>query len=322
MNKTKTHLKNLSNMQNKTLQRKRALRTALLVLLLSVAGTTKGYAGIIDTIGNIVYQFAGPSPASPYPYPYNAAIVIGHKFGTDATGSLVIPESVHFMGNENLALVPVARIEAGAFAGCSGLTSIAFPNSLEEILHGAFYGCSGLTGNLEIPSSVLSIGATYYSEWGYVDPWEYGGAFEGCNFTGVTIMATTPPILSNEWSYIDPFNNVPCSNLTVPCECIPAYEASEWHYHFTTIVEDCTGFPENGEDFITVFPNPTNGQVRIEGENLRHIIIYNAIGQQVYNRETSNDVFEYDFHNHKEGLYLIRIETESGVAVKKVLVER
>lgn len=309
-------------MQNKTLQMKRALRTALLVLLLSVAGMGKGYAGIIDTIGNIVYEFVGPSPASPCPYPYNAAIVRGHIFGTDATGSLVIPEFVHFMGNENLALVPVARICPDAFAGCSGLTSITLPNSLEEILYGAFYGCSGLTGNLEIPSSVLSIGAVYYSEWtGNYDPWV--GAFEGCNFTSVTIKATTPPILSNEWSYyIDPFNNVPCSNLTVPCECIPVYESSEWHYHFTTIVEDCTGFPENGEDFITVFPNPTNGQVRIEGENLRHIIIYNAIGQQVYNRETSNDVFEYDFHNHKEGLYLIRIETESGVAVKKVLVER
>lgn len=226
-------------MQNKTLQMKRALRTALLVLLLSVAGMGKGYAGIIDTIGNIVYEFVGPSPASPCPYPYNAAIVRGHIFGTDATGSLVIPEFVHFMGNENLALVPVARICPDAFAGCSGLTSITLPNSLEEILYGAFYGCSGLTGNLEIPSSVLSIGAVYYSEWtGNYDPWV--GAFEGCNFTSVTIKATTPPILSNEWSYyIDPFNNVPCSNLTVPCECIPVYESSEWHYHFTTIVEDC-----------------------------------------------------------------------------------
>lgn len=226
-------------MQTKSLQMKRALRTALLVLLLSVAGMGKGYAGIIDTIGNIVYEFVGPSPASPCPYPYNAAIVRGHKFGTDATGSLVIPEFVHFMGNENLALVPVARIDPDAFAGCSGLTSITLPNSLEEILYGAFYGCSGLTGNLEIPSSVLSIGAVYYSEWtGNYDPWV--GAFEGCNFTSVTIKATTPPILSNEWSYyIDPFNNVPCSNLTVPCECIPVYESSEWHYHFTTIVEDC-----------------------------------------------------------------------------------
>lgn len=226
-------------MQNKILQRKRAMRTALLVLLLSAAGMGKGYAGIIDTIGNIVYEFVGPSPASPCPYPYNAAIVRGHKFGTDATGSLVIPEFVHFMGNENLALVPVARIDPDAFAGCSGLTSITLPNSLEEILYGAFYGCSGLTGNLEIPSSVLSIGAVYYSEWtGNYDPWV--GAFEGCNFTSVTIKATTPPILSNEWSYyIDPFNNVPCSNLTVPCECIPVYESSEWHYHFTTIVEDC-----------------------------------------------------------------------------------
>ena len=227
-------------MKNRTLQMKRALRIVLLVLLLSVAGMMKGYAGIIDTIGNIVYQFAGPNPASPYKYPYNAAVVIGHRFGIEATGELVIPDSVHWFGNVNSPLVPIARIHAGAFSGCSGLTSITLPNSLEEILHGAFRDCSGLTDGLLIPNSVLSIGAAYYSEWsGNVDPWQYGGAFEGCNFTSVTIKATAPPILSNEWGYIDSFYDVPCSILTVPHGCIPVYEASDWHYHFTTIIEDC-----------------------------------------------------------------------------------
>ena len=318
-------------------------RTALLVLLLSVVGMGKGYAaihdtngsrpevdslplqkeyvGVHDTIGNIEYYFAGPHPAAPYKYPYNAAIVMGHKDGTEALGPLVIPDSVHWLGNENSVLVPVVRIHAGAFAGCTGLTSLTIPNTVEEILYGAFGGCSGLMGELVIPNSVLSIGpACYYPEQNaYFEHW---GAFAGCNFTSVTIKATTPPNLSDEWDYFDPFYDVPCSTLTVPCGCIPAYESSDWHNHFTTIIEDCTGLSEDSEDAITVFPNPTTGQIKIEAEGLKHISISNLLGQCIYESKANGNEISYDFGKHEAGIYLVRIETAEGVVTKRVVVTR
>lgn len=87
-------------------------------------------------------------------------------------------------------------------------------------------------------------------------------------------------------------------------------------------VKSITGF----EDFVSIeasiYPNPTKGIVCIEAEDLKHITISNALGQIIYNSKASGNAFEYDFSKHGAGLYLIRIGTASGIAVKKVSVVR
>ena len=73
-------------------------------------------------------------------------------YGCSGLTSVTIPNSVNIIGNS-------------AFYGCTGLTSIEIPNSVNTIYPGAFYGCSGLT-SIEIPNSVNAIG---------------DGAFYGCS---------------------------------------------------------------------------------------------------------------------------------------------
>lgn len=75
-------------------------------------------------------------------------------------------------------------------------------------------------------------------------------------------------------------------------------------------------------NYISLYPNPANDKVTIEGEDIRHITISNMLGQIVYDGNASGNAFEYDFSKHKTGIYLIRIETVNGVAVKKVSVTR
>lgn len=182
----------------KTLHLKRVLRTALLVLLLSVVG--KGMAQYV-TIDNLEY-YLGDSYAE----------VVGHKNGTSATGTLDIPSSVTYTYEwGEIVTLPVTGIRADAFSGCSGLTgSLVIPNSVGYIGEGAFEncigfqgtltlstsltyigdiafrGCSGLTGSLVIPDSVESIGE---------------GAFENCSgFKGTLTLSPSMTYIGN-WAF-------------------------------------------------------------------------------------------------------------------------
>lgn len=181
-------------MQIKDLQLKRALRAVLFFLLLGAVEMTKGYA---ETIGDLNYSLDRTTLT---------ATVTGHKDGTSATGSLVIPSSVTYTDYEyiNGHNVPVTRtytvtsIGNEAFRGCSGFTgSLIIPNSVTIIGADAFRGeediwgdghlvAMGFSGELVIPNSVITIGSR---------------AFYGCSgFTGnLTIPNSVTSI--GDWAF-------------------------------------------------------------------------------------------------------------------------
>lgn len=148
------------------LQSKRALRTALLVLLLSLAGIGEGISQV--TIGNLIYWLYDDGTASVY----------GHKNGTAATGTLVIPESVTYTEDGITNTYLVTDIGSYAFENCSRLTgSLVIPNSVTSIGNDAFRGCSGFRGTLTLSNSLTYIG---------------GSAFGGCSgFKGDLVIPNT-----------------------------------------------------------------------------------------------------------------------------------
>ncbi|MBQ5979185.1 MAG: leucine-rich repeat protein [Bacteroidales bacterium] len=62
--------------------------------------------------------------------------------GTSLSGSLVIPEGVVFISG----------------FGSTGITSVSFPSTLEEIGSACFSGCKSLSGDLQFPNSLVRIG--------------------------------------------------------------------------------------------------------------------------------------------------------------------
>lgn len=74
-------------------------------------------------------------------------------FPDEYTGDLVIPASVDYDG------ITYAVTSIGDFAieGCSGLTSVTFPESVTTIGESAFSGCDGLP-SVDIPATVTRIG--------------------------------------------------------------------------------------------------------------------------------------------------------------------
>ena len=254
------------------------------------------------------------------------------------TGSLTLPNSVRyiyyaafygcsgFTGSLTIGN-SLARIEDAAFYKCSGFTSLTIGSGVTSIGTSAFYGCSSLAGSLTIPNSVKSIepnafnncrGFTGTLTLGNTVESIGGAAFINCSgFTEVVSLATVPPVFTFE----DVFAGFSCTKLTVPCGCVSAYENSEWHDYFTTIVDDCSKVPELDEQMASVYPNPTNGTLCIEAENIEAIGIFNLLGEKLYEASTMGNRLEYDFGPQGPGVYIVRIQTDKGTAAKRVVVK-
>lgn len=114
--------------------------------------------------------------------------------GCTSLTSINIPNGVTFIGEKS-------------FCKCSGATSLSLPNSLTQIRDEAFSHCSGLT-SVTIPSGVTRI---------------FRGIFSYCgNLNTVTVLATTPPTLTD-------LGVKQSTIIYVPCESVDAYKsASGW----------------------------------------------------------------------------------------------
>ncbi len=96
------------------------------------------------SLTNITVQKENPSYVSQDGVLFNHDLTSLVSYPAGKNGGYKIPDSV-------------TTIEADAFSGCTGLSSIEIPGSVVSILHGAFYGCTGLS-SVEIPNSVKNIG--------------------------------------------------------------------------------------------------------------------------------------------------------------------
>ena len=150
-----------------------------------------------------------------------------------STTIAIIPEGVvnigweAFSGCSRLTTIvlpeSVISIEGDAFSGCSSLTAITIPEGVTYINWYAFSGCSSLT-TITIPKSVTSIEE---------------GAFWGCSrLISITSKATTPPVISNSYSFEEVDKSIP---LYVPAGSEDAYRNADYWSEFTNIHTFITG---------------------------------------------------------------------------------
>ncbi len=72
------------------------------------------------------------------------------------------------------------------------------------------------------------------------------------------------------------------------------------------------------EDNIQIFPNPTKNIFHIRGENITDIEILNLAGSLIFK---NNSTTRIDMSNYKNGVYLVRIKSQTGTVVKKLVKE-
>jgi len=93
------------------------------------------------------------------------------------------------------------------------------------------------------------------------------------------------------------------------------------------IVIKSTGIAESAMGNISVYPNPTGGELRIEMCDMRYeicdIAIFDTFGRklQVSNLKSQISNHQIDISHLPTGIYFLRIQTENGVVVQKVVKE-
>ena len=75
------------------------------------------------------------------------------------------------------------------------------------------------------------------------------------------------------------------------------------------------------DSHVNVYPNPTNSLLNIEGQGTMHVSVSNLMGQKLM-ETTSVGNTTLDLSRFESGMYLIHIETESGIEVQKVRIRK
>ncbi|MDI1316131.1 T9SS type A sorting domain-containing protein [Flavobacterium sp.] len=80
----------------------------------------------------------------------------------------------------------------------------------------------------------------------------------------------------------------------------------------------------SSENDLIIYPNPTVNKVYLKGvASINNLEIYNILGQSfnVLKKEISNNELEIDISKLSQGTYIFKIETDSKIAIKKVIIE-
>lgn len=157
------------------------------------------------------------------------------------SGVVTIPQTVTY-NNKTYSVISIGQY---AFNGCTGLTSVAIPNSVTYIGQYAFDGCSNLL-NVIIESPLSSVENGTFNNCRklksvslpYTVTAIKSKAFYFCEeLTDFTCLAKTPPVI-NEYYSIYPGYYM--ATLHVPEHSVEAYRATDWWSHFINIVGDAS----------------------------------------------------------------------------------
>ena len=81
------------------------------------------------------------------------------------------------------------------------------------------------------------------------------------------------------------------------------------------------GIEENGV-INAIYPNPTSAELHINATAMRHISVYNAMGQMVYDQDVNADEMVLNMAQYEAGVYMVNVITENGTSVKRITVTK
>ena len=132
-------------------------------------------------------------------------------------------------------------------------------------------------------------------------------------------IAEIPYTGANHYEYFDNYTDGGDCTYTVTCVYVRGDERCESDEEVLNIV--ITDIEERPAEAVQVYPNPTNGQLNVNGHGTMHITVSNLLGQKLL-ETTADDSAVVDMNRYESGVYLIRIETANGTSMQKVTLRK
>ncbi len=85
------------------------------------------------------------------------------------------------------------------------------------------------------------------------------------------------------------------------------------------LIKDDTYTVDNELDFFEVYPNPANNEINIkDNELMENVNIVDIAGRSVYNKSTDKKQVTINVQDFDKGMYILIIESKSGIFNKKI----
>ena len=99
------------------------------------------------------------------------------------------------------------------------------------------------------------------------------------------------------------------------CESLPAI-TSDMEVDYVMI--NITAIQENAID-AKVFPNPTNGLLNINAEDMMSVTLFNMMGQKVFEQNVESDEYILDMTDMEKGVYMLKVVSRRGEMTQRIL---
>lgn len=114
---------------------------------------------------------------------------------------------------------------------------------------------------------------------------------------------------NDRWAFVDGYGWFDLSDIG------GTYSWLVWAY-----IDGWDMIGENTQE-VNVYPNPTSNFVTVQANGMNHITVLNTIGQVVYDADVDGSLQTLDMSQYEAGVYMVRVATENGVGVQRVVVK-
>ena len=157
--------------------------------------------------------------------------------------------------------------------------------------------------------------------FGFPMSWQIRGYVErGADPVGVLLYRDGEILVNDivsEQSFSDPMTVAGTYEYTLEVvytnNAISCPQTFEFEYDGVSVAEINT-------DAKRVYPNPVKDNLIVAAEAMTRITITNAIGQVMFDETVVSDNHEINVSQYEAGVYFVRIATETGVTVERVVV--